>query len=107
LYAEDALRTCWLARELLDGHSLVKLEVLGDPKTLYPDMQATFAAAEQLVKEKFQVMVYCMDDPIACKRLEETGCVAVMPLAAVLDAKPRTDRPNMPMLMIASKSCRG
>ncbi len=80
--AEDALRTCRLARELLDGHNLVKLEVLGDPKTLYPDMQATFAAAEQLVKEKFQVMVYCMDDPIACKRLEETGCVAVMPLAA-------------------------
>ena len=80
--AEDALRTCRLARELLDGHGLVKLEVLGDPKTLYPDMQATFIAAEQLVKEKFQVMVYCMDDPIACKRLEEIGCVAVMPLAA-------------------------
>ncbi len=80
--AEDALRTCRLARELLDGHALVKLEVLGDPKTLYPDMQATFVAAEQLVKDKFQVMVYCMDDPIACKRLEEIGCVAVMPLAA-------------------------
>jgi thiazole synthase len=80
--AEDALRTCRLARELLDGHRLVKLEVLGDPKTLYPDMQATFTAAEQLVKEGFQVMVYCMDDPIACKRLEELGCVAVMPLAA-------------------------
>lgn len=80
--AEDALRTCRLARELLDGHNLVKLEVLGDPKTLYPDMQATFIAAEQLVKENFEVMVYCMDDPIACKRLEELGCVAVMPLAA-------------------------
>ncbi len=80
--AEDAVRTCRLARELLDGHALVKLEVLGDPKTLYPDMQATFAAAEQLVKDKFQVMVYCMDDPIACKQLEEIGCVAVMPLAA-------------------------
>jgi thiazole synthase len=80
--AEDALRTCRLARELLDGHRLVKLEVLGDPKTLYPDMQATFVAAEQLVKEGFEVMVYCMDDPIACKRLEELGCVAVMPLAA-------------------------
>jgi thiazole synthase len=80
--AEDALRTCRLARELLDGHNLVKLEVLGDPKTLYPDMQATFLAAEQLVKENFEVMVYCMDDPIACKRLEELGCVAVMPLAA-------------------------
>lgn len=80
--AEDALRTCRLARELLDGHALVKLEVLGDPKTLYPDMQATFVAAAQLVKEKFDVMVYCMDDPIACKQLEEIGCVAVMPLAA-------------------------
>lgn len=80
--ADDAVRTCRLARELLDGHRLVKLEVLGDPKTLYPDMQATFIAAEQLVKDGFQVMVYCMDDPIACKRLEELGCVAVMPLAA-------------------------
>lgn len=80
--ADDAVRTCRLARELLDGHALVKLEVLGDAKTLYPDMQATFIAAEQLVRDRFQVMVYCMDDPIACKRLEEIGCVAVMPLAA-------------------------
>ena len=80
--AEDAVRTCRLARELLDGHALVKLEVLGDPKTLYPDMQATLEAARTLVKDGFQVMVYCMDDPIACKRLEELGCVAVMPLAA-------------------------
>lgn len=80
--AEDAVRTCRLARELLDGHSLVKLEVLGDPKTLYPDMQATLDAARTLVQDGFQVMVYCMDDPIACKRLEDMGCVAVMPLAA-------------------------
>src|ERR1043166_9420185 len=80
--AEDALRTCRLARELLDDHRLVKLEVLGDPKTLYPDMPATLAAAEQLVKEGFEVMVYTTDDPIAAKRLEEMGCVAVMPLAA-------------------------
>ena len=80
--AEDALRTCRLARELLDGHALTKLEVLGDPKTLYPDMPATLEAAKQLVKEGFQVMVYCTDDPIAAKRLEEMGCVAVMPLAA-------------------------
>jgi thiazole synthase len=80
--AEDALRTCRLARELLDGKSLVKLEVLGDPKTLYPDMPATLEAARQLVKEGFQVMVYCTDDPIAAKRFEELGCVAVMPLAA-------------------------
>jgi len=80
--AADAVRTCRLARELLDGHSLVKLEVLGDPKTLYPDMEATLEAARTLVSEGFEVMVYCTDDPIAAKRLEEMGCVAVMPLAA-------------------------
>ena len=80
--AEDAVRTCRLARELLDGHALVKLEVLGDQKTLYPDVVATLAAAEALVKEGFEVMVYTSDDPILCKRLEEIGCVAVMPLAA-------------------------
>lgn len=80
--AEDAVRTCRLARELLDGHKLVKLEVLGDPKTLYPDVPATLKAAEILVKDGFDVMVYTSDDPIICKRLEEIGCVAVMPLAA-------------------------
>jgi len=80
--AEDALRTCRLARELLDGHTLVKLEVLGDKQTLYPDMPATLTAAKTLVKEGFQVMVYTTDDPIAAKRFEEMGCVAVMPLAA-------------------------
>ncbi|MGQ0620269.1 MAG: thiazole synthase [Panacagrimonas sp.] len=80
--AEDAVRTCRLARELLDGHALVKLEVLGDPKTLYPDVTATLDASRTLVKDGFQVMVYCTDDPILCKRLEEIGCVAVMPLAA-------------------------
>ncbi len=80
--ADDAVRTCRLARELLDGHRLVKLEVLGDQKTLYPDVVATLAAAETLVKEGFEVMVYTSDDPILCKRLEEIGCVAVMPLAA-------------------------
>ena len=80
--AEDAVRTCRLARELLDGRALVKLEVLGDPKTLYPDMPATIEAAQQLVKDGFHVMVYCTDDPIAAKRFEEMGCVAVMPLAA-------------------------
>ncbi|HEX6614033.1 MAG TPA: thiazole synthase [Rhodanobacteraceae bacterium] len=80
--AEDALRTCRLARELLDGHSLVKLEVLGDQKTLFPDVVQTLKAAEQLVAEKFEVMVYTSDDPILAKRLEEIGCVAVMPLAA-------------------------
>ena len=80
--AEDAVRTCRLARELLDGHTLVKLEVLGDQKTLYPDVVQTLAAAETLVKDGFEVMVYTSDDPILCKRLEEIGCVAVMPLAA-------------------------
>ena len=82
--AQDAVRTLRLARELLDGHSLVKLEVLGDPHTLFPDMVETLAAAEILVKEGFQVMVYCSDDPIMAKRLEETGCVAVMPLASLI-----------------------
>ncbi|MGD8742433.1 MAG: thiazole synthase, partial [Granulosicoccaceae bacterium] len=80
--AGDAVRTCRLARELLDGHSLVKLEVLGDEKTLFPDIMQTLEAAETLVKDGFDVMVYTNDDPIIAKRLEETGCVAVMPLAA-------------------------
>ncbi len=80
--AEDAVRTCRLARELLDGHALTKLEVLGDRKTLFPDVVQTLKAAEQLVADGFQVMVYTSDDPILAKRLEEIGCVAVMPLAA-------------------------
>lgn len=80
--AEDAVRTCRLARELLDGHDLVKLEVLGDEKTLFPDVTATLEAAETLVSDGFKVMVYTNDDPLIAKRLEEIGCVAVMPLAA-------------------------
>ena len=80
--AEDAVRTCRMAREMLDGHKLVKLEVLGDEKTLYPDVTATLEAAEILVKDGFDVMVYTSDDPILAKRLEEIGCIAVMPLAA-------------------------
>ncbi|GAC1626942.1 MAG: thiazole synthase [Nevskia sp.] len=80
--ADDAVRTCRLARELLDGRKLVKLEVLGDATTLFPDVLGTLVAAEQLVKEGFDVMVYTSDDPILAKRLEEIGCVAVMPLAA-------------------------
>lgn len=79
---DDAVRTCKLARELLGGHTLVKLEVLADQKTLFPDISATLVAAEVLVKDGFDVMVYTNDDPIAAKRLEEIGCVAVMPLAA-------------------------
>jgi len=80
--ADEAVRTCRLARELLDGHALVKLEVLGDQRTLFPDVVQTLAAAETLVKDGFQVMVYTSDDPILAKRLEQIGCVAVMPLAA-------------------------
>jgi thiazole synthase len=80
--AEDAVRTCRLARELLGGHKLVKLEVLADQLTLFPDVAQTYIAAEMLVKDGFDVMVYTNDDPIAAKRLEEIGCVAVMPLAA-------------------------
>jgi thiazole synthase len=80
--AATAVRTCRLARELLDGHNLVKLEVLGDEKTLFPDVMATVEAAEELIKDGFDVMVYTNDDPIMAKRLEELGCCAVMPLAA-------------------------
>ena len=82
--ADDAIRTLRLARELLDGHTLVKLEVLGDPQNLYPNMPETVKAAETLVKDGFEVMVYCSDDPIQARVLESIGCVAVMPLAALI-----------------------
>ncbi|HEX8963193.1 MAG TPA: thiazole synthase [Rhodocyclaceae bacterium] len=82
--ADDAIRTLRLARELLDGHSLVKLEVLGDQQTLFPNMPETLKAAEVLVKDGFQVMVYCADDPIQARMLEDIGCVAVMPLASLI-----------------------
>jgi thiazole synthase len=82
--ALEAVRTLRLARELLDGHDLVKLEVLGDPKSLYPNIVETISAAETLVKEGFKVMVYTSDDPIVAKRLEDIGCVAVMPLASLI-----------------------
>ena len=82
--AEDAVRTLRLGRELLDGHSLCKLEVLGDPTNLFPNMPETLKAAEILVKDGFQVMVYCSDDPIQAKMLEDIGCVAVMPLASLI-----------------------
>ena len=80
--ADDAVRTCRLARELLDGHKLIKLEVLAEHKTLYPDVVETLAAAKTLIADGFEVMVYTSDDPILAKRLEDMGCVAVMPLAA-------------------------
>ena len=82
--AADAVRTLRLARELLDGHPLCKLEVLGDPTNLFPNMPETLKAAETLVSEGFEVMVYCADDPIQAKMLEEIGCVAVMPLASLI-----------------------
>ena len=82
--ADDAVRTLRLARELLDGHDLVKLEVLGDPKTLYPNVVETIVAAKTLVKDGFKVMVYTSDDPIIAKQLEDIGCVAVMPLASLI-----------------------
>ena len=82
--ADDAVRTLRLARELLDGHDLVKLEVLGDPHTLYPNVVDTIAAAKTLVGDGFKVMVYTSDDPIIAKQLEEIGCVAVMPLASLI-----------------------
>ncbi len=82
--ADEAVRTLRLARELLDGHALVKLEVLGDSHTLFPNMPETLKAAETLVKDGFQVMVYCADDPIQARMLEEIGCVAIMPLASLI-----------------------
>jgi thiazole synthase len=82
--ADDAVRTLKLARELLDGHTLVKLEVLGDPQSLFPNVRETLHAAETLVKDGFEVMVYTSDDPIAARELEAIGCVAIMPLASLI-----------------------
>ncbi len=82
--AESAVRTCQLARELLDGHSLVKLEVLGDPETLYPNVLETLKAARTLIDDGFQIMVYTSDDPIIAKEFEDMGCVAVMPLGSLI-----------------------
>ena len=94
--AEDAVRTLRLARELLDGHALVKLEVLGDAETLYPNMPETLAAAKTLVAEGFQVMVYCSDDPILARQLEDVGCVAVMPLASLIGSGHGNPQPVEP-----------
>lgn len=82
--AKDAVRTCMLARELLDGHDLVKLEVLGDEKTLFPDVIQTIEAAKTLIDDGFKVMVYTSDDPIVAKELESMGCEAIMPLASLI-----------------------
>ena len=82
--ADDAVRTLKLARELLDGHRLCKLEVLGDKDSLFPDVRQTIAAAERLVRDGFDVMVYTSDDPIVARELEAIGCVAIMPLASLI-----------------------
>ncbi|WP_299181457.1 thiazole synthase [uncultured Neptuniibacter sp.] len=82
--AADAVRTCKLARELMDGHDLVKLEVLGDQKTLYPNVVETIKAADELVRDGFKVMVYTSDDPIVAKELESIGCVSIMPLGSMI-----------------------
>lgn len=82
--ADSAVRTCMLARELLDGHNLVKLEVLGDDKTLYPNVTHTLKAARTLIDDGFEVMVYTSDDPIVAQELESMGCVAIMPLGSLI-----------------------
>ena len=109
--ADDAVRTLRLARELLDGHALVKLEVLGDAQTLFPNMPETLKAARTLVAEGFEVMVYCSDDPIQARMLEDIGCVAVMPLASLIGSglgilnpwnlKLIIDQANIPVLVDA------
>ena len=109
--AKEAVRTLRLARELLDGHALVKLEVLSDDTTLFPNMPETLIAAKELVVDGFQVLVYCSDDPIQAKMLEEIGCVAVMPLASLIGSgmgilnpwnlQIIIDRANVPVLVDA------
>jgi thiazole synthase len=102
--AEDAVRTLKLARELLDGHKLVKLEVLGDPHTLFPNVRATLAAAETLVRDGFDVMVYTTDDPIVARELEAIGCVAIMPLASLIGSGMGILNPwNLKLIIDAAK----
>jgi thiazole synthase len=102
--AEDAVRTLRLARELLDGHKLVKLEVLGDPHTLYPNVVETLAAAKTLIKDGFDVMVYTSDDPIIAKQLEDIGCCAIMPLASLIGSGMGILNPwNLQIIIDASK----
>ncbi len=113
--AKEAVRTCQLARELLDGHKLVKLEVLGDKKTLYPNIVETLSAAKTLVADGFDVMVYTNDDPIIAKELENIGCCAVMPLASLIGSglgisNPHhieiiVDNATVPILLDAGLGC--
>jgi thiazole synthase len=102
--ADDAVRTLRLARELLEGHKLVKLEVLGDPHTLFPNVRATLTAAETLVNEGFEVMVYTTDDPIIARELEAIGCVAIMPLASLIGSGMGILNPwNLKLIIEAAK----
>jgi thiazole synthase len=102
--AEDAVRTLRLARELLEGHTLVKLEVLGEDATLYPNMPETLKAASTLVKEGFEVMVYCSDDPLQARILEDVGCVAIMPLASLIGSGMGILNPwNLELILAAAK----
>ena len=100
--AEDAIRTCQLARELLNGHDLVKLEVLGDENTLYPNMPETIKAAKKLIQDDFKVMVYCNDDPIQAKELEDMGCVSIMPLGAPIGSGLGIHNPHNIKLILES-----
>ena len=102
--AEDAIRTCKLAREMLNGKCLVKLEVLGDEKTLYPNVTETLVAAEKLINDGFEVMVYTSDDPLIAKRLEEMGCVAVMPLASPIGSGLGISNPHNIRLIIENSN---
>src|SRR5436190_15118226 len=102
--ADDAVRTLRLARELLDGHNLVKLEVLGDPHTLFPNVRQTLTAAETLIKDGFDVMVYTTDDPIVARDLEAIGCVAIMPLASLIGSGMGILNPwNLKLIIEAAK----
>lgn len=113
--AKDAIRTCMLSRELLDGNNLIKLEVLGNEKTLYPNVVETIAAAKILIKENFDVMVYTSDDPIVAKELEDIGCCAIMPLASLIGSgqgipnpyniKLIKDQAKVPVLVDAGIGC--
>lgn len=102
--AAEAVRTCKLARELLDGHKLVKLEVLGDQKTLFPNVTETLIAAEALVADGFDVMVYTSDDPLVAKRLEDIGCCAVMPLGAPIGSGLGIRNPYNLMMILENAS---
>ncbi|WP_447927368.1 MULTISPECIES: thiazole synthase [unclassified Vreelandella] len=102
--AKDAVRTCRLARELLDGHNLVKLEVLGDETTLYPNVVETLSAAKTLIDDGFDVMVYTSDDPIVARELEALGCCAIMPLGSLIGSGHGIQNPYNIRLIIEQAS---